>query len=581
MTTQSQPGKSPTRSARPKYPRRLGGRLTRFVLRVFWLIPLTAAVAVVAPNAGAIFTRSGIGGLTDPNHLLDLIQIPQVAPLTALSAQADLAMAIGIGTIFVLAVIAALLAGRDARRERRSVRALKSSGVAAAESTAGQASASQAPVPLVSTRPDTPPDASGWAPAPGSAYAHAVEEPAAAAPARSAEPASVPPPSQVPAGWAAVPADASSWYAPIEPASAPSALSPAAGIAVPAEAGASALSTVEHGATGASSPHAWPTSPRAAQAALSVPLAAWERARNYVGQLSQPLEVENLAVSPAPFAAVTPGWTPDRPVRERQLGEWVDGWADTVPGMADHAALMLEAFVGDMPTHLNTRTWAVSTRLGVTGLSTLAQGIDIPVSPRGVVRVLSSIGPGFRAIPRVILRMFGLDIIGRQRDYLFTAMTPGAAVGINISATGRDLYMAWDLFVRRVWNEVAVGLVALLALIVGAFAAWGAVNFAKAHAAATTGVLVGTFVGTFLAAAVFTVFACLAMGVFLGLASRGDPLALLVKRIDFFEGHDVQAMVLSVHKAMRAAADRAGVDVTLLRAKDEFRVERGRRGRVI
>ncbi len=319
--------------------------------------------------------------------------------------------------------------------------------------------------------------------------------------------------------------------------------------------------------------------PTPAPAPKSVPLAlAIERGRSYVKGLTEPVEVENQEVSPAPYAAQAPGWVQDRTVLEYKLGRRLDGWADTVPGMAAHAPLLIQEFVNDMPSHLNPRIWPVSTRLAVTGLNSLAQGVEIPVSPRGLLRIFSLIGPAFGIVPRIILRLLGLDIIGRERDYLFVATTAGAAVGVNISANGRDLYLAWDLFLRRVWNELTLGLVALIGIVVGAIAGLLTTHIAKLSGI-TTLPLTLAFVGAFLVAGLIGVVACCILGALFGSVTVGDPQALFVKQIDFFEAHDVQAMALSVDKALRAAADKAGINAALLRAKGEFRT--GRRGRVI
>jgi hypothetical protein len=246
--------------------------------------------------------------------------------------------------------------------------------------------------------------------------------------------------------------------------------------------------------------------------------------------------------------------------------------------MAAHAPLLIQEFVNDMPTHLNQRTWPVSTRLAVTGLNSMAQGVEIPASPQGLLRILSFIGPAFGIMPRVILRLFGIDIIGRERDYLFVATTSGAAIGVNISANGQDLYIAWDLFLRRVWNELTLGLLALIGIVVGTIAGLVVTDAAKLHGV-TTLPLTLAFVGAFLGFGFGSIVATLILGSLLGVVTSGDPQALLFKQVDFFEAHDVQAMALSVDKALRAAADRAGINVSMLRAKGSFHT--GGHGRVI
>jgi hypothetical protein len=303
--------------------------------------------------------------------------------------------------------------------------------------------------------------------------------------------------------------------------------------------------------------------------------------QNYLPNITQPTGLDPTTISPAQFVANTPGWLHAPPITDTQLGYRIDGWADTVEGMAQHAPLLIQALVSDLPTHFQPAVQSVSARFGVTGLSTLAQGKDIPISFGAIVTIFKSIAPAVKVLPLVFMRIFGVKIVGKQRDYLFTVTTPGAVATLNVTATGNDLYLAWDLWLRRVWNELAIGLVMLLALAVGAIAGWQAASgIVRLYGgqAPLNAVLLG-FVGAFLLAGLFSagsvIFATLALGWLL----RGEPLAFFVKDIDLFEAHDVQAMVLGVDKALRNAAEKAGLDVKLLRAKENYRV--GRRGRII
>lgn len=309
----------------------------------------------------------------------------------------------------------------------------------------------------------------------------------------------------------------------------------------------------------------------------SVPLLA--TAVQKVGQMTAPTQDET-GISPAPFAAQAPGWAHTKPLTDAKLGDRIDGWADTVVGMADKAPLMIQALVQDMPTHFRPATHALSTRLGMTGVSTLAKGIDMPLSPMTVVRVAQSVPSAIAALPRLILRVFGVTIVGKQRDYLFAVTTPGAIVGVMITGAGQDLYMAWDLFLRRVWNEIVVGLVTLLALVVGVFAGFGAVraaSFLAAYAPSPTLVLVGAFLGAFISVGLGTFFGVFIAVAILSLIFRRDALAFFRKDIDLFEVHDITSMELSVHKALLRAADKAGIDSKLLRAKEGFTTDRDKR----
>lgn len=313
------------------------------------------------------------------------------------------------------------------------------------------------------------------------------------------------------------------------------------------------------------------------KAMASVPLLA--SAAQLVGQMTAPVQDET-GISPAPFAAQAPGWAHTKPLTDAQLGDRIDGWADTVIGMSDKAPLMIQALVQDLPTHFRPATQSLSTQLGMTGMSTLARGIDMPLSPVALVRIAQSIMPTITVLPRLILRLFGVTIVGKQRDYLFAVTTPGAIVGIMITGAGQDLYMAWDLFLRRVWNEIAIGLLTLIALVVGVIAGFGAVRTASIFANYTSSpslVLAGAFIGAFISVGLGTFFGVFAIIAILGFIFRRDTLAFFRKSIDLFEVHDITSMSLSVHKALLRAADKAGIDSKLLRAKEGFTTDRDKR----
>ena len=333
---------------------------------------------------------------------------------------------------------------------------------------------------------------------------------------------------------------------------------------------------------------------RAAVASVPLLANAVQATQSYVGQLTAPQQDET-GVSPAPFAAKARGWDHSKPLTDADLGYRIDGWADTVVGMADHAPKMIASLVEDLPTHFRPSVNALSTRLGMSGVSTLAKGIDIPVAPMGVVRVAQSVPKAVTALPRLILRIFGVKIIGKQRDYLFAVTTPGAIVGIMITGAGNDLYMAWDLFLRRVWNEVVIGLLGVIAVLIGFVGAY--FGYAAARSPFTSYLSAGYsgyygygqpaspspmtvfwgVVGGFVVFAFWTFIWLFVAGAILGWIFKRDPLGFFRKEIDLFEAHDVQSMALSVHKSLMRAADRAGIDQKLLREKRDFVTGRDRR----
>jgi hypothetical protein len=72
-------------------------------------------------------------------------------------------------------------------------------------------------------------------------------------------------------------------------------------------------------------------------------------------------------------------------------------------------------------------------------------------------------------------------------------------------------------------------------------------------------------------------FALLVAGV--GLVLKRNPLAFFIKELDAFDADDIAAMTLAVHKSLLQAVDKVGIDIHLLRMKEQFRG--GRRDRLI
>jgi hypothetical protein len=123
-----------------------------------------------------------------------------------------------------------------------------------------------------------------------------------------------------------------------------------------------------------------------------------------------------------------------------------------------------------------------------------------------------------------------------------------------------------------------------VALVVGIFSGWAAVQIARNNPYAyyttpTAGQLFWAFLVAFVLSGLGTFAGLFVVAALLGTLFKRDPMGYLRKDIDLFEIHDIQSMALSVHKAMLSAADRAGIDVKLLRAKQGYTT--GRSSRVI
>ncbi len=285
----------------------------------------------------------------------------------------------------------------------------------------------------------------------------------------------------------------------------------------------------------------------------------------------------------APDIVRAPGWTTSKPIFMGRLGARIDGWADTVDGLADRAPALLQAFAADLPSHLMPHVRPISAPLGISGIDALAVGVENPLSP---TRAWPLIGRAFSVIPRSIPTLFGFRIGGKQRSYQLAAITPGATVAININRTGQDLYLCWDLFVKRVWNEVTIALViglgALWSLLVFLLALIGVARlgstvqecsafFGCVDVPVDKGELIRAdligIIPDFLGALVVVT----ALFLVAGLVFRGEVQGFFRKRIDLFEADDIAALMLVVDKSIRKAADKVGIDKKLLRPKEGFK----------
>ncbi len=161
-------------------------------------------------------------------------------------------------------------------------------------------------------------------------------------------------------------------------------------------------------------------------------------------------------------------------------------------------------------------------------------------------------------------------LMGKQRQYLLVHTPTGAAVAVYIGQFGRDPYLAWDLFIRPVVNWVIVGGTAGLAALLGLMGSCAPNSFTGRSSFSLGGWIVGT-VGL----AILFAFIIAAAGAFL----RRNPLAFFFKQLDFFDADDISAMSLAVHKSLLQAADAVGIDMQLLRTKQQF--QGGRRDRLI
>ncbi len=209
------------------------------------------------------------------------------------------------------------------------------------------------------------------------------------------------------------------------------------------------------------------------------------------------------------------------------LGERIDGWADLVEGAGDRALDVASAF--------HERISA-------------------------------------RQMPDVTHESANLStssILGRRRPYQLIRTPTGATLAVYIGSFGKDLYISWDLFIRTVWNMTVIWGILGSAAFLGLFSAretdlWGRSSFSfSSWIISTIGL---SILFAFLVACA-------------GFMLRRGFFGFFVKELDFFDADDITAMALAVHKSLLQAADTVGIDIHLLRVKEQFRG--GRRDRLI
>ncbi|HID62880.1 MAG TPA: hypothetical protein EYP49_09115 [Anaerolineae bacterium] len=210
------------------------------------------------------------------------------------------------------------------------------------------------------------------------------------------------------------------------------------------------------------------------------------------------------------------------------LGERLDGWADLIEGAAERAPEVVKAFQERISARQMPNVQHESSALTTGGL------------------------------------------VDKKRPYQLVHTPIGAAVAVYIGQFGSDLYVAWDLFIRPVWNMMVVWGILGVGAVLGLFQAFGRDPW--------TGHTRFSFLGWIVATIGLSIlFAFLVGGA--GLVVKRNPLAFFRKELDAFDADDITAMTLAVHKSLLQAIDVVGIDIHLLRVKEQFRG--GRRDRLI
>jgi hypothetical protein len=146
----------------------------------------------------------------------------------------------------------------------------------------------------------------------------------------------------------------------------------------------------------------------------------------------------------------------------------------------------------------------------------------------------------------------------RQRPYLMVEMDNGASLAVYIGALGRDLYVAWDAFLRPVFN------MQMIYILLGGAAGLsflGAIND-RPGTSAIFGWVFGFIAWTLAGAFVLAIA---------GRVMRGSFLAFFFKQLDVFDADDIAGVMMAVHKAVLHALDAVGIQAQTLRLKEHFK----------
>jgi hypothetical protein len=193
------------------------------------------------------------------------------------------------------------------------------------------------------------------------------------------------------------------------------------------------------------------------------------------------------------------------------------------------------------------------------------------------------------------------QMMGNTRNYITTTTYPGVTTTVYIGKHGKDLYVSWSTFIKRIPNWLLLGLILAWSSFMGFTASATVIATSiKINQVAydiqteVQGLLNGSgFSGSEenrdieplirpFTIAIFTLFwlATITLFWFAGILSTliilgyyllQDPLYFLTVHPNRFDADDIVAMSQSVHKSLLKALDKIGIDTSRLRLKQDFK----------
>lgn len=217
--------------------------------------------------------------------------------------------------------------------------------------------------------------------------------------------------------------------------------------------------------------------------------------------------------------------TPPNSVNINTLGYFLDGWADLVEGMGEKA-------------------------------KEVRDNVLISIKDRDMPQVRIEDKEGYVSL-----------ISAENRPYTLTSTDPGATTTIYVGKHGKDLYVSWRTFILPVLNKSVIFVIFVISVFLGLFTL-GIIRLPAGlfTDSQTTFSLIGWIVGTM-------IFSILGFGIvaIAGKFWKGSFLAFFFIEPSVFDAEDITAMSLAVHKTILRSLDNAGIDVSKLRLKPNFK----------
>jgi hypothetical protein len=243
-----------------------------------------------------------------------------------------------------------------------------------------------------------------------------------------------------------------------------------------------------------------------------------------------PAPPTQAAPNPPQYTATLPGHpnqpiTPLNSININNLGYFLDGWADLIEGMGEKVEEVR---------------------------SNVIKGLQDRHMPE--IQVSEKIG-------------YVSFASGESRAFTITTTAPGATTIVYVSKHGKDLYSSWRTFIHPVINQTVVFVILAIAGFLGLIAG-GIQNGINPY----TGQYESSFsLTSWIGLTILFLLFEIIILVLAGRILKGDIFAYFFTEPNVFDAEDITAMSLSAHKSLIRALDSAGIDITKLRLKRDFK----------